>query len=305
VLAWVLQSSHHILQRHLELISSSLEYADRARRILRSLVALRQLWGIGDAIANTNLRIRPSIKSVTQAAESRKRLYRKACAAFQILTKIEAGDADATIRLLSGSLIGPLEEWQKFELLVGLKLSESLATAIGEELVLLPIQLGSDRPIAAFGPCDLYWQSCSPFQISPEPEPSELVIREILQSYGISAGGDRPDLVICDRVRGIVIAVAEAKFSTAVESWKDAFRAAASQLVRYSRMYTDGVPQEILLARSVLAVSNLPDLCCHPQDTSPVAFGLPNLIGGTLNPWVERVIASSGLAPAPSIAQRH
>ena len=188
------------------------------------------LKGIGDVIGNTNLRVRPSIKSVTQAGEARRRLYRKAFAAYRVLTRIEAGESGETIRLLNDSLVGPLEDWQKFELVVGLKLAETLAAAVGEELVLRPIQQGSDRPIATFGQYDVYWQSRTHYQRFPEPEPSELVTQAILQSYGIPVGADRPDIVICDRVQETVVAIAEAKFSTSVDSWKESFREATAQL---------------------------------------------------------------------------
>jgi hypothetical protein len=182
VLAWVLRFSYHMLQRYVQLLSGSPEYGERVRRIFRYLGAIRHLKGIGDVIGNTNLRVRPSIKSITQAGESRRRLYRKAFAAYQMLTKIEAGQPDETIRLLNDSLVGPLEDWQKFELVVALKLSEALAAALGEELVLRPIQQGSDRPIATFGQCDVYWQSRTRYQMFPDPEPSELVTRGILQA---------------------------------------------------------------------------------------------------------------------------
>lgn len=295
VLGWVLRFSNHILQRYLQLLSGSTEYNERVHRILRYLGSVSQLKGIGDAISNTSIRPRPSVASVTQAGKSRKRLYRKAFAAYQVLQRIESGDQQETVGLLNGSLIGPLEDWQKFELLLALKLSETLARETGHELVLRPIEQGSARPIATFGPYDVYWQNRTPYQNFPELEPSEVIVNDILRSYGIKVGSDRPDVVICDRVRKVVIAVAEAKYSTSILSWADAFRDAIVQLVRYSRLYNDCVPQDVLLRRSLVAVSNLPNEISNAPTpgTSPIAVGLENLIDGNLGPWTQRVISSA------------
>jgi hypothetical protein len=232
---------------------------------------------------------------VTQAGKSRKRLYRKAFAAYQVLQRIESGNQQETVELLNNSLIGPLEDWQKFELLVALKLSEALARATGHELVLRPIEMGSARPIAMVGPFDIYWQNRTPLQNFVAPEPSEVIVNEILRSYGIRVGADRPDIVICDRVQKVVVAIAEAKYSTSKTSWADSFRDAVAQLVRYSRLYTECVPQDVLLRRSVVAVSNLSDeLSDAPAPgTSPVAAGLKELVSGNLGAWTDRITPSA------------
>lgn len=292
-LTWVLRFSEHILQRYLHLLSGSIEYSERARRIFGRLAAIRHLKGIGEAVTNTNLRVRPSVKSIIQTGKARKRLYRKAFDAYQALLGIESGNSEATVKLLNGSLIGPLADWQKFELLVALKLSECTSSALGEELILHPIQPGADRPIASFGPCDVYWQSRTEYQRFPELEPSERVTNEILRSYGMPAGWDRPDIVICHRTRSVVVAIAEAKFSASgSDTWKDSFREAASQLVRYSRLYTHCAPRDELLRRSFIAISNLPDeIRNRPAPlTSPVAAGMDDVISGALDAWTDRVV---------------
>ena len=300
VLGWVLRFCHHILQRHVQLLSDSPEYDLRVRRIFRLLTAGMQLKGIGDAISGTNLRTRPSVNSVTQAGVSRKRLYRKAYSAYHMLTRTEAGDTKVVVELLNGSLIGPLEDWQKFELLLAFKLSECLARSLNHELVLHPIQKGVPRPIASFGPFDTYWQSRSPYQQFITPEPSEVLVHQILQSYGVQVGQDRPDVVICNRELSQVVAVAEAKHTASPHGeWADLFREATHQLVRYSRFYSHHSPQGELLRRSVIAVSNLPTEVSHrpPPGTSPVAVSLADLLDSKLDAWVTRVrnSPSSGL----------
>lgn len=293
VLGWVLRFSTLILQRYLQLLKGSAEYNDRVHRILRNLGAVLHLKGIGEAISSTSIRPRPSVSSLSQAGRSRRSLYRKAFSAYQLLHGVESGDDQKTIELLNGSLVGPLEEWQKFELLLAFKLSESLAKAMGQNLILHPIIPGSAWPIASFGPCDVYWQNRGPFTSFVEPEPSEAVVNDILRSYGVKAGWDRPDVVICDRVRGKVVAVAEAKYSMSSSSWSDAFREAITQLVRYSRNYRDFVPQDELLRRSVVAVSNLPtDVVRARPATSPLAFSIRELLSDDLQAWTDRAIVA-------------
>jgi hypothetical protein len=211
-----------------------------------------------------------------------------------LLHGIESGDKQKTIDLLNGSLLGPLEEWQKFELLLAFKLAESLAKAMGQKLLLHPIVPGSAWPIASFGPCDVYWQNRGPFTSFVESEPSETVVNEILRSFGVKAGWDRPDVVICDRVRSRVVAVAEAKYSLSPSSWSDLFREAVTQIVRYSRNYRDFVPQDELLRRSVIAVSNLPsDVVRMRPNTSPLAFSIEELLNDDLGAWTERAIIAT------------
>ncbi len=290
VLGWVLRFSEHILQRYFELLRVSAEYNERVGRIMRCIGAILHLSGIGDAISKTSIRPRPSLASVTQAGRSRKRLYRKAFDAYQLLRQIESGDQQQIINLLNGSLVGPLEDWQKFELLVALQLSEAMAEATGHQLMLRPIEQGSARPIATFGPYDVYWQNRGPYTNFPEPEPSEIMVNEVLRSYGVKVGSDRPDVVICDRVQEVVVAIAEAKYSTSMLSWPDAFREAVNQLVRYSRLYTESTPQDVLLRRSIVAVSNLPaEIASSRPESSPLALNINDLKSGNLEAWTQRI----------------
>jgi hypothetical protein len=293
VLAWVLRYSQHILQRYLQLLSGSAEYHERTQRIFKHMAALRHLKGIGDAVNTTTIRLRPTLKSIIECGRARKRLYRKAYSAYQMLTRIEAGNDAETIELLNGSLIGPLEDWQKFELFVALKLAEAMASALGNDLILRPIQLGADRPIATFGDYDVYWQSRTPYQRFPDLEPSERITNDILLSYGIPVGADRPDVVICNRQLRMPVAIAEAKYSASgTNSGREAFREATAQLVRYSRLYTHVVPQDELLRRSVIAVSNLGDdirLAPVPT-TSPIALGFHDFIDDQrIATWIDRI----------------
>lgn len=298
VLGWVLRYSEHTLRRYKQLLSGAEGYNDRVGRILAQMESVLQIKGIGEAIANTSIRIRPAHNAVAQAGRSRRRLYRKAYLAHRLLVDIESGDKDAIQDVLSGSLLGPLEDWQKFELLMALRMSEALAIATGHDLELRPIAIGSSRPIAAFGPFDVYWQNRCPLAAVVAAEPSEQFVNEILQAYDVKAGWDRPDVVICHRAHGRVVTVGEAKYSTSLLTWSDGFRDAASQVVRYARLYGAHSPLRPLLVRSLIAVSNLPEAQrkMPTPDGVPTAVGLPELIEGKLDAWATRVLSSYGSA---------
>ena len=301
VLGWVLGYAHHLLGRYVQLLAGSPDYTRRVRDLFRFVGSARHLKGVGDAIAGVNLRERPSAKSLAQAGKSRRALYLKAFDAYRVLTRIEVGDAGATNKLLSGSLVGPLEEWQRFELLLALRMSECLARALNVPLMLHPIRQGANQPLASFGPCDTYWQSRTPYSQFPAPEPSEVVVDQILQSYGVPAGSDRPDVVIADRERGRVVAIAEAKHvSSPTASWHEPFRDAATQLVRYSRLYGHLEEQGELLRRSLLAVSTFATDSESAPATAPTTASLQHLLVAELGAWVTRATNSFALPSGPS-----
>lgn len=293
VLTWVLRYSDHLLRTYVQMLSGSDVYQTRIRQICSDVGQVQHLSGIGEAVASANIRVRPSTKSLAQAGASRKPLYQKAFKAYRSLASLESGSSTEAIKLLNDSLIAPLEEWQKFELAVALRMAQVLSDVTGQRLKLHPIEQGSSRPIASVGKFDVYWQNATAYQRFPELEPSEVVTRAILQSYQVVVGSDRPDVVVTDREAETVVAVTEAKFSFG-ETWKDAFREAAGQLVRYSKLYRHCVPQAELLRRSIIAVSNLPtDITGQkrPLD-APIAYGMENILGGDLAEWVERIVAT-------------
>ncbi|QDT62378.1 hypothetical protein SV7mr_49260 [Stieleria bergensis] len=290
VLGWVIQMSRHVLRRYKNLLDQSKGYNARVSAISDRLESCARLSGIGEAIEQTNVRSRPSKKAVVQAGKSRRMLYRRAYDAFLLLCKIESGDEQTVMRLLNHSLVGPLEEWQKFELLLALRMAETLSKTLKTKLTLHPIEYGSSRPIASFGDCDVYWQSRSPLQSFPEPEPSERIVNEILMHFKIGVGSDRPDVVVVDRVKQSVLALGEAKFFGGVGSWTEGVRAAVEQLVRYSRLYSHCNEQGALLRKSIIAVSNLPGDAMASVDCSqtPVPLSLLDLQNDNMLKWAER-----------------
>ena len=295
VLIWVLQQAHAVLQRYFGLLSRSTQHNERVERVLYKLHAIRQLTFVGQAAHESSMRLRPSGRSVSQAGQSRKQLYRLAHGAYTLLTRMEDGEEDAVLDVINKTLIGPLEDWRRFELLVALRMAEALATASGLPVVLYPITPGSSAPIASVGKYDIFWQSRTKHAKTPEPEPTELLVNEVLAGYGLGAGWDQPDVVVLDREAVQVVGLAEAKYYGSGESvWKDAFRAAVAQVVRYVRLYEEGRPGS-LLGNTLLALKYVPletkALATNPGH--PVALDLTDLTQGNLRSWADRILGGT------------
>ena len=75
---------------------------------------------------------------------------------------------------------------------------EALAAARGTNISLNLLIGDAKRSLVRAGDFSIFWQSRTDFYEAPEPRPSEIMERYILDAYGISAGGDRPDLVVVD-----------------------------------------------------------------------------------------------------------
>lgn len=291
VLLWVLKYSHHLLSQYNGLLKGNEQYDQRVRQITMNLGKIHQMWGIGEALSNQSLSPRPAPIAVAQTGRSRRLLYRKAHAVFRLLVDVEHGEKSALRDMLAGALLGPLQEWQKYELLLALRIAETLARLCGERLELKPIVTGGNRPLATVGDYDVYWQSRTPLGGFPEPEPSEVIVQEILGSYGLRAGHDRPDVVVCNRRNNTVLMIAEAKYSTSkAAAWQDAFRDATTQLVRYSKLYEAVGDRDELLRRSLIAVSNMPTPNVQSAPTSsPTAVNFELLSSGSLEHWTARI----------------
>ena len=78
---------------------------------------------------------------------SRRMVYRLAVAAYNTLAQIEAGNEQTLRSVLDSTLIGPLEQWRRFELAVGLGIGEALASETGEPMSLATIGKAAGTPI--------------------------------------------------------------------------------------------------------------------------------------------------------------
>src|SRR5262249_47235677 len=144
---------------------------------------------------------------------------------------------EAVRTLLRSTLIGPLQRWQTFELATTLAMARAIGERFGTEPRLRSIVPGSGAAIIEAGPYDIHWQSRTASYVTPPPEPSEVRVQQILDSYGVGQGEDRPDVVVTERANGNVIAICEAKYFQEDADWRAAFRDAVAQIVRYARGY--------------------------------------------------------------------
>jgi hypothetical protein len=78
--------------------------------------------------------------------------------------------------------------------------------------------------------------------------------RRILTAYGISEGGDRPDLVVIDHAGNAAAAIIEVKYLTG-EDATDRLKSAVSQIVRYARGYATAEGLDRLIGRSLAVMS--------------------------------------------------
>lgn len=293
VLVWVLQRANILLSRFMEEAGVASGYSGLISDSSRLIGTVRRISSVAQAMHETDASQRPSPQSLTQAASSRKKLYRLAYSAYRSLQQIEDGDPETIVEMLRTTLLGPLHEWQTFELALALGMASALADKISQPVRLVPISPGSATAVIQVGKNRIFWQSRTASYSEPEPEPSETIVNCMLSAYGIAAGSDRPDIVLAGE-DGAVLAVAEAKFFTnEMESWRTAFRAAAVQLVRYGRGYASGASLQDLLSRSIVALWHYPKeerLSSLPAEQA-VVLDFTDLVEENLQVWSDRVAA--------------
>mgnify|MGYP000010997012 CR=1 FL=1 len=254
VLGWVLMEAWALASRFSAVTLDSAGYRDSIDLAHQRLDQCRRLQSIALIAGVKVLNKRPTASAITEASRSRRALYHMATEAYRHLLKIESGDPEAITAMLRETLLGPLEPWRRFELAVGLSAAEAFAKAQQKPTALNLLIGDAKRSLARSGDFAIYWQSRTDFYEAPEPEPSEVMERHILDAYGISAGGDRPDLVVVDHARHAVVAIIEVKYLTG-EDATDRVKSAVSQIVRYARGYAEGDHLGQLIGKSLAVMS--------------------------------------------------
>jgi len=216
-------------------------------------------------------------------------IYRYAIAAYTTLIGIESGEKEALARVLRSTLLGPLEEWRRFELAVGVGIGEALAAELGLPLRLSILDARPGQPLLRCGRFSVFWQSGGGFYVPPPPEPSEIRLEAVLSAYGMAAAADRPDLVIVDDEAGQVVAIVEVKY-LAGDTASARFREAAGQIVRYGRGYSAEADLPALIRRSLIALSRESPALLYDAAPAPRAVDFGGIKAGRLREW---------LAPAP------
>lgn len=260
---------------------------------MTDIAAVKRLDVLREPLKHVTVERRPGPNALRDAARSRRLIYRHAISAYKTLTEIEAGDEAALARVLHSTLLGPLEEWRRFELAVAAGIGEALSVQLGVPLRLSIIDARPGNPVLRCGRFSLYWQSGGSYYKPPVPEPSELRLEAVLAAYGMSAAMDRPDLVVVDDEACQVAAIVEVKY-LAGDTVNARFREAASQTVRYGRGYSDEFDLPSLIRRSLIALSReAPPLLDDAAD-APRSVDFAGLRDGHLALWVkERLLASA------------
>lgn len=298
LLAWVLREAAAYTARLSSWQSPTSPYLAVIDRAQSEMRAIQRLEALREPLRAVAIGQRPGAGAVRSAARSRRQVYRLAVDAYTLLQGIERGDPVAIDRVARSALIGPLEDWRRFELAVGLAVGEALANALGAPLQLSLLGGNTAAPIVTAGHFAIYWQQRTPLYTAPELEPSEVLTREILAAFNLSIGADRPDLIVLDQVAGQVVAIVEVKY-VAGDTSAGRFREAVDQVVRYARGYAPTGATGPILARSLVAISrDAPVLA----DLSADVLGSVDFAGITrdeLSAWAARLVGAPSPSPVP------
>lgn len=297
LLAWVLREAAAYTARLSSWQGPASPYIEVIERAQGEMRAVQRLEALREPLRAISIGQRPGPGAVRSAARSRRQVYRLAVEAYTLLQGIERGDPAAIDRVARSALIGPLEDWRRFELAVGLAVGEALADALDQPMQLSLLGGDTAAPMVTAGRFEVFWQQRTPHYVMPELEPSELVTREILAAFNLSIGADRPDLVVRDREADAIVSIIEVKY-VAGDTSSGRFREAVDQVVRYARGYAATGATGPILARSLVAISrDAPVLA----DLSADVLGSVDFAGimrSELSSWAAR-LAAAPLAALP------
>jgi len=299
LLAWVLREAATYTARLSGWQGPSSPYVAVIEQAQGEMRAVQRLEALREPLRSVSIGHRPGAGAIRSASRSRRQVYRLAVEAYTLLQGIERGDPAAIDRVARSALLGPLEDWRRFELAVGLAVGEALANALGAPLQLSLLGGNTAAPIVTAGHFAIYWQQRTPLYTMPEFEPSEVLTREILAAFNLSIGADRPDLIVLDQVAGQVVAIVEVKY-VAGDTSAGRFREAVDQVVRYARGYAPTGSTGPILARSLVAISrDAPVLA----DLSADVLGSVDFAGITrdeLSAWAARLVGAPSPSPVPA-----
>jgi hypothetical protein len=291
VLIWVLMQARSLALRFAAMLPDSASYREGVNTTIQGLEAVRRIHSISLMAADPSAATRPGSAAVLEARRSRREIYRRAQQAYEMLVRIESGDPETIASMLRDTLLAPLESWRRYELAIAFSVAEAIA-ADGQKPLILNLMMGETSvPIVRAGRYSIFWQSRTHFYRPAALEPSEIVVRRILDVYGMSAASDRPDLVVVDDERDAVAAVIEVKYLTS-EDASDRVRSAVTQLVRYARLYHPIDETGPLLGRSLVAISQGLEGLAIPEPVpaaTPMIYDFAAIQRGQLAAWVERL----------------
>ncbi len=291
VVAWVVHMASTHIRRLSDRVPDDSPYRTLINDSATDISTVKRLDALREPLKHVMVGRRLGPNAVREAVRSRREFYRLAGKAYTTLTEIERGDKSALKRVLSGTLMGPLQESQRFELAVaagiGEALSDALSTEEHEEPLRLPIipNAGSrEEPVLRCGRFSIFWDSAgnshkpSKPLVTEKPEPSEDRLKKILKAYGMDTGAARPDLRVVEEKTGNVVAIIEVKYFSSGESTKVSdyartrFREAASQIIRYGREYcSEEEALDRLIGHSLIVLRHE----APAKQNASVATGIP------------------------------
>lgn len=300
LVVWVLEEARRLCREMLRTVAAESTYAERFEQVARVLEDASRLEGIRIARTQLNAARRPTSAAVSQAKRARTRLYQLAADAYLALLAIEQGDEERIRIVLQETLLAPLEIWKRFELYVAIAMGEALGRTTGVPCDLSP-SFGHNGLLIRVGDYRIYWQAQTEYFKAPLLEPSEVKVALILNALGMSAGWDRPDVVVINDRTQRVVAIAEVKYFTSEgNDGRGAIRAAIEQVVRYVRGYRDEYDWDELLDHSLVV-----PVLCDTSFTEYRSFGIPwvadfnSIQAQALDLWSHALIEDS----MPSCAQ--
>ena len=160
-----------------------------------------------------------------------------------------------------------------------------------DDLVLSFIGGSRAAPILRCGRIAIYWQQ-RPLFNPPDLEPSELRLQAALSAYGMQLGEDRPDLVVVDERKGLVLAIVEVKY-VAGDTAVARFREALAQIIRYARGYSEDHGIDSLIRRSLIVTSESAQEIVDSTPVAPRATDFPSILNNSLNAWVRDHLLTS------------
>lgn len=298
LLIWVIEEARRIAKDFLKSSREDSNYFEQFSRSLALLDTASKNSYIKSAAAQLDIKQRPTVGSLTQSLRSRSRLYQLAASAYRTLLAIENGDEHKIRDLLNKNLLGPLEQWRKFELFTAVSVAESIARVVNK-----PCQLATsfmkDGCIAKIGHFSIFWQTTTNLFSPPKLEPSEQKTGEILHALGMKQGWDRPDLLIMDTVLNCIISVIEVKYFEGTENGKGPVRSAVDQIVRYARGYRKENEWDDLLTHSLIV-----PLYISSEPVIHSSSGVPSILdyrsvknARHLDEWSKAVVVSKTFLP--------
>lgn len=290
LVAWVVNMVATYAGRLLAIQPPDSGYTGAIEATMADVTAVKRLDALREPLKAVAVHRRPGTGALRDAARSRRRIYRLAITAYNMLAAIEVGREEALCEILHSTLMGPLEQWRQFELAVGLGIGEAIATETSEKMTLAVLGKGSDSPIITCGRYAIFWQGSGGLFQPPLLEPSEHRLQRLLAAYGMKLTSDRPDLVIVDQETKKACGIVEVKY-LAGDTANARFREAAGQVIRYARGYVPESGIDDLVRASLIALSNAPPTLRDGRAAAPRAVDFEGLTDGRLNAWVrERLL---------------